>query len=285
MNFGPVRLFSEPGRKVYNPGMLKQILQSPFAGAIGVVASWIWEAFWLIGPPVGLSQSNKKSYLCWGLVAMLVCGAQAFAAQASKISNLSRRLREIDEAKPRIRPKLPGAVGSIPVDHVFRNDRGEVVFSQTVPFLQIKFWNDPIHPYPRAVAKGVRAYVQFYHIGHEAAPVLTIPGRWSESTQPPGLPPLLEKEHLYETTFGFGQVRTVDIAFIDLSTGNCYAWNNDNYGHPRFANPRHLLQAASYVVHIRLRGEFVDETVRFTFNVRSNKFEFTQPTGTVQTQT
>ena len=73
---------------------------------------------------------------------------------------------------------------------------------------------------------------------------------------------------LLETTFGFGESRTLDIAYISRADGKCYAWNNDNYSNfdDRYVTPQHLLTEKSYNVRIRLRGEFVDEG--FSFDLR-----------------
>jgi hypothetical protein len=108
---------------------------------------------------------------------------------------------------------------------------------------------------------------------------LKMDGRWAESDQPPAYSDFASKVKLLETTFGFGESRTLDIARISRTDGKCYAWNNDNYSNFNdcYLTPQHLLTEKSYKVRIRLRGEFVDEIFSFTFNVTPDGFKFTQP--------
>jgi hypothetical protein len=153
-----------------------------------------------------------------------------------------------------------------------------VLFSNNVPFLCVAFINDPPNPFPKSIARGVRAFVDFFPIGQDV-PVLKMDGRWAETDQPPEYSEFKSKATLLETSFGLGESHTVDIAHISGIDGKCYAWNNDNYEHfdEHYVVPKHLLTDKSYRVRVRLRGEFVEETVHFTFNVKPNDFEFTQP--------
>jgi hypothetical protein len=57
-----------------------RFVRSPYTGAAGTVASAVWEGFWLIGPPVGVSVEDRRWYLFWGLIALVACGTQAFVA-------------------------------------------------------------------------------------------------------------------------------------------------------------------------------------------------------------
>jgi len=247
--------------------MLKTILRNPFVGALGVVASWLWEAFWLIGPPVGVGQADRKTYLFWGMVAMLVCAVQAFGSLLQKNAILNAELQELDNATPIIKPKLPGAV------HCLQVWQGPHI---VVPFLRIRFWNDPPASHPKSIGKGVRAFISFFPSGH-SVPTLELPARWSESDQPDVTKPLISTAPLEETTFSFGESKTVDVAYISSVDGGCYAWNNENYKYPMFQNPSHRLNELGYVVHVRLRGEMLDATFRFTFYVSNGGFVFTQP--------
>lgn len=61
---------------------------------MGFLASIAWNAFWLVGPPVGLGEGDRKKYLLWGLFALVICGAQAFWALIRKIRELEHRLRQ-----------------------------------------------------------------------------------------------------------------------------------------------------------------------------------------------
>ena len=241
--------------------------------------SLLWEAACLIGPPIGIGPADRKSYLLWGLLALALCNLQAFGTLLRKNQDLNRRVKEIDEARPHIKLKLPGAVHSKMVQHTFWDEGAKkVLFSGQVPFLCVAFRNDPPTSFPKSFARGVRAYVDFFPIG-QSVPVLRMDGRWSESDQPPAYSPFQSKATLLETTFGLGESRTVDIAHISGIDGQCYAWNNDNYSDfdKHYLTTKHLLTEKSYQVQIRLRGEFVDETVRFTFNITSKGFQVTQP--------
>lgn len=257
--------------------MFKKLWDSEWTGAVGTMVSCAWEAFLLIGPPIGIVQSDRRSYLTWGGIALVLCATQSFSALRRKNGELKRQLQKIEEAKPRIKLKEP-AVHHKTVFHSFRDATGKVLFSASVPFICIAFHNDPPNPFPGSVAKGVRAYVDFFPKG-ASVPTLRMDGRWAESSQPPAYSEFESKATLLETSFGFGESRTVDIAYISGTDKRCYAWNNENYAHfnEQYVTPQHLLSANSYEVQVRLRGEFVDETFRFTFNVKNENFEFTQP--------
>lgn len=247
--------------------MFKKLLKSPWTGTVFAVGSVVWEAALLLGAPIGLSEKDRRSYLVYGLGALLICMGQAFYALISERNQLSRRLTEIEEATPLIRPKAPGAV------HCIQVWQGPNI---RVPFLRVRFWNDPPASHPKAVGKGVRAFVRFFPSGHGVSS-LEIPGRWSESDQPDVTKPHISTAPLEETTFGFGESKTVDIAYISSVDGGCYAWNNENYKYPQFQNPSHLLNELGYTVDVLLRGEMLDATFRFTFHVTNGTFKFTQP--------
>lgn len=130
--------------------MGKGLLKSPWMGAAGVVASWFWETFWLIGPPVGINQADRKIYLFWGMVAMMVCAVQAFGSLLRQSMSVSAQLQEINEAKPKINLKLPGAVHCTTVQHTFWEEgTRKVLFSGQVPFLRVAFRNDPPNSFPK----------------------------------------------------------------------------------------------------------------------------------------
>ena len=46
-------------------------------GVTGALISVLWEAFWLVGPPVGVDPASRSSYLWWGAVALVVAVVQA----------------------------------------------------------------------------------------------------------------------------------------------------------------------------------------------------------------
>lgn len=257
----------------------RQFYESPWSGAIGAMISAMWEAACLIGPPIGIETSDHKSYLVWAFIAFVVCSAQSFWASHKQVKDLSRQLQEIDEARPRIKAKLPDAVRSLTVNHVFFHLGTKQPMSvQSVPFLQVAFHNDPLKPFPHSIAKGVRAFVEFTPEGKDT-PSLKIDGRWAENDQPPARGAFESKSDILETSFGFGESHNLDIAYISGTDGMCYAWNNDNYANfdNRYLTPSHLLPAVNYEVRVRLRGEFVDEVFKFKFTVARGGFTFSQP--------
>jgi hypothetical protein len=261
-----------------SPAMFKKFWNSPWTGAAGFALSVFWEAWWLIGPPIGIGRVERKSYLLWGLVTLVVSSVQGFATLLRRNQNLEQQLRAIADARPRIKLRLPGAVHGITVNHaVLRKGTSDVMTSSLSPFLRVAFYNDPPNSFPTSVAKGVRAYVEF-RTTNPSGLALAMEGRWAESDQPPALPDFVSTAKLLEITFGLGETRNLDIAYISITDGKCYAWNNDNYRNfdNNYLTPTHLLPEKSYKVKIRLRGEFVDETFCFPFSVTPDGFNFSQ---------
>ena len=85
--------------------MFKQILGSPWAGAVGALLSIVWEALLLLGPPLGLSGKDWKLYYFWGLVALAISIAQAFFSLVRENRHLAAQLdkaRRLKEAKTAI---------------------------------------------------------------------------------------------------------------------------------------------------------------------------------------
>lgn len=183
-----------------------------------------------------------------------------------------KKLEEIDTARPRIKLKQPGGVYTEPVNHNFSDKDNNLIFSCTVPFLKVRFVNDPVGPYPSAKANDVRATVNFYRI-KDGQHILAMDGRWADSSQPPALHPLASKTHLLATSFGIGEAHSLDIAYRDGATGKYYAWNNDNYSVPDFRLPQHLLEGDLFRVDVRLQGDWIDNTFSFTFKTIAAGFD------------
>ena len=61
---------------------------------MGALASIVWNAFWLVGPPLGLGAGDRKPYLLWGFFAWAICGTQAFWTLLSQNRELQRRIAE-----------------------------------------------------------------------------------------------------------------------------------------------------------------------------------------------
>jgi len=182
------------------------------------------------------------------------------------------KLDALEKAKPRIKLKDPDAVYTEPVVQRFKNQHNCVIRTQVDRFLKVRFINDPETSSPSAKAKEIIATIDYYRCPDNAH-VLSIDGRWSESTQPSGLSPLESKVGLLPADFVHGQQRSLDIAYRDGHSGKYYAWNNDNYNYVNqsYVYEKHLLDGKHFRVEIRLRGENVDE--RFSFEFRTSHAE------------
>jgi hypothetical protein len=187
-------------------------------------------------------------------------------------SERAARLEEIEHAKPKIKLKQPGAVYAELTALNFSDVHGRNVVSFNVPFLKVRFVNDPDHSYPAAKANGVRAKINYYRCSDNAL-VLSVDGRWAESDQPPLYNPAASKAHLLPATFGHGEEHSLDLAYRDPENGKYYAWNNDNYNYAGFRSDRHLLEGDCFRVEARLRGDFVDETFSLKFHTSHDGFQ------------
>ncbi len=196
----------------------------------------------------------------------------AITKRENERDGLVAKLEGIESTKPRIRLKEPGAIYCEPVDHNLRDENANIIFCQTVPFLKVRFINDPLSPSPSAIANDVRAKLSYYRCADNTC-ILAIDGRWAESTQPPALHPLASRSPLLGATFAIGEERSVDIAYRDKRTGQHFAWNNDNYNYSFFLCPKHLLEGDHFRVDIRLRGVLIDETFSFRFKTTNSGFE------------
>jgi hypothetical protein len=67
-------------------------MDSPWAGAAISMVLVVWEGFWIIGPPLGLTSHDRNAYLCWGLVGLVISGCQAFSALLRENSSLKNKL-------------------------------------------------------------------------------------------------------------------------------------------------------------------------------------------------
>src|SRR5208282_4118036 len=145
----------------------------------------------------------------------------AITKRENEKKNLVGKLEEIEKAKPRIRlGDYPGGICIANISQTYGEWR-----SESVPFLSVHFVNDPIGPYPSAKANDVRATINYYRCS-DGKHILSVDGRWSDSSQPSALNPLVSKTHLLPVTFGIGEAHSLDIAYRDVQTGQYFAWNN-----------------------------------------------------------
>jgi hypothetical protein len=230
-------------------------------------ASWFWdELFPDQARPHLVTIIHWVDWRYWilaGLVAILIMVVEGAFRMVSKTE---QELEAIEKAKPRIKLKEPGAIY---IESVSQN-YGNKIFN-SVPFLKVRFMNDPGGPYPSAKANDVRATINYFRLA-DSAHILSIDGRWAESDQPSAISPLASKSHLLPTTFGIGEAHSLDIAYRDVQTGKYFAWNNDNYRYPFFRYDHHLLEGDRFRVEIRLLGDWVDERFSFSFKATDDGF-------------
>jgi hypothetical protein len=230
-----------------------------------------WDAAW-IAPKFGW-----RVWLYGAIVLTLVfvfevsfrCVKKTTQEAQEREAKLITRLEEIDKAKPRIRLKEPGAVY---IEHVSQT-YGDRHFD-SVPFLKVRFVNEPVGSYPSAKANDVRATIKYFRCSDNSL-LLSIDGRWADSDQPSAINPLASKTHLLPTTFGIGEAHSLDVAYRDAQTGQCFAWNNDNYNYPFFRYEHHSLKGDRFKVEIRLLGDWVDEYFSFRFRTTHDGFVVT----------
>ena len=67
------------------------ITQSYRTGGISAFVSAVWEAFWLLGPPIAFDASTRRQFLLWGFVAFAVSTFQALYAVVQE----NNRLKEL----------------------------------------------------------------------------------------------------------------------------------------------------------------------------------------------
>jgi len=224
-----------------------------------------WDAQWL---------TPKWGWKAWGIGLAIITLIFVLEYSLKKIKEVSEK---IEGTKPEINLKNPGAIYIEPILQQFTDKHGNILREQTVPFLKVRFFNDPTDSNPSGIAKDVRAYIDYYRLKDDAH-VLSIDGRWAESDQPPTYSPFASKAHLLGISFGIGEARSLDVAYCDPTSGKYYAWNNDNYAfiNQFYVNPKHLLEAEGLRVEVRLRGEWVDKRLIFTFKTENRGFNIDQ---------
>jgi hypothetical protein len=77
--------------RVFIGAIPRRALSSPYTGLVATIILTIWEAFWLVGPPVGVDARARNQYLSWGLVAIFVAYCQTFLRQRAQIRDYERR--------------------------------------------------------------------------------------------------------------------------------------------------------------------------------------------------
>jgi hypothetical protein len=215
------------------------------------------------------STMARISFAILAVSAALVTCYRIWGTEHERAQKMSAQLQEIENGKPKLKLR---AVYSEPVYQHFSDASGKTLHEQLVPFLKVRFVNDPDKPYPSANATGVRAYIDYYSLPDEVH-VLSLDGRWAESDQPPAYSPFLSRAHLLAATFGIGEAKSVDIAYCD-SNGTYCAWNSDNYDYVNqfWQHPGRILKGERFRVGVRLRGDWIDKHVSLVFSAQNKGF-------------
>lgn len=240
---------------------VRAFFKSPTVGITGTCLAMSWDAFWLVGPPLGIAtQVDRQQYFGWGFAALCICLLQALWSLKRRERELSKQLSDYIAT----RPKLCLREGAVHMDDVsFSNQlTGEVLF--TAQFIHVRFMNEPIVSSATAVAKNVGAKVQFSSGGQV---IKEIDGRWADSDQPGMLIAQAKSTlPLLRIDFDIASEHNVDLVFKAEHEANAYIFNNDSYHFlPTFRKPDFALGPGVYDVAIRLRGVDVDEVFRFSF--------------------
>jgi hypothetical protein len=170
----------------------------------------------------------------------------------SREESLATKLREIEDARPRITLRNPYT------EKVGVNQNGTFAFAANV--LRVKLENTSQNHYPNNEAKGVTTQISFYDsLGNLLIPDMD--GRWADSTQPVG-PHWQSIVPLLATDFRIGAKHDVDIVFRDLTfperDTEIVALNNDNFRFPRWRNPGHILVGERFVAKICISAVWVN---------------------------
>jgi len=210
------------------------------------------------------SDLSVGAWFILGMLCLLIASYMAWRDEHKTVIELTNRLAEIENAKPILKW----------ADNPFRTDDVRLSMPPTLdhvsPFLAARFQNYPRVGKENNEAFNVSAKITFYEQGSDKE-MLTITGRWVESTQPSRLDPYGDHTDLPKTTFGVGEERTLDIAYLDPVANCCSAWNNDNYKYPGYSYSGHHLKGRAFRVRVRLLGPSVDSVFWFKFHLEEEK--------------
>lgn len=133
-------------------------------------------------------------------------------------------------------------------------------------FLHLRLINRPRSvPSERDIARDVIARIHF--LDKNDRELFFIDGRWSDTTQPPHLPPSTPGIELLTVTIGIGQIRELDIAFKFRDESQAYAFNNDSYQFQFMQNPAWRILQGTYKVRVNVVGPLVNREWILPFRV------------------
>jgi hypothetical protein len=190
--------------------------------------------------------------------------SRELAAVATSRDDLARELKEIEDARPNIVFREPGARHIQVV--TFYGGGGTII----LPFVKVRFINQQREGGSVAEAKGIRAKIEFFN--ESAQSLLRMDGRWDTSKHPSKLGPGESFNDLLRMDFGVEEEQNVDVAFWDQNAGQFVAFNNDSYQIPNFTKPGHLLGEGPITALIRLVGSQFDRTFHLRFGLERQKY-------------
>jgi hypothetical protein len=160
------------------------------------------------------------------------------------------------------RPEAPRLIvyeARIEVVGQFIDDKvaGVGVLLTNTPFAQAVIRNEPSHPVASAIARDVRAHVEFWR---NKLPVLAVQGRWADMLNPVWPRPTLTVD------FGIGEQRYLNVA-VRLSDGRIFAFGERSLLGHYLAPPDYALPGLPCEVSVQLLTVGVDETHWFGLDV------------------
>jgi len=188
--------------------------------------------------------------------------AKKLASVTTSESNFAQQLIEIEDAKPNIVLRNPGA------EHTELVRLNAIDRSVNLAFARVRFVNKLRGDHPNVEAKKVRAKLKFFDFN--GALCLEMDGRWSDSTAPSAKTLGETRNDLLPVDFGIEEEHSLDIAYWDATKKEFIAWNNDSYDFPLGRKPKHVLLGSLFTIEIRLISKEVNTVFRFRLSADSN---------------
>jgi hypothetical protein len=181
------------------------------------------------------------------------------AAWLAQIRERRLRLQEQKRQEPCLRVMKGGFYESTGVWNAGQPPTPATTFSS----LTLKITNDPEVGKERSQAKEVAAILTFLTDRDDV--IFEFEGRWSDSTQPPQLPPFVPPAELKTVNIPIGTTRLVGLVVKYQDEQVCYGVTNDSYNFPLFKNPDWRLEPGDYAIRVRFRATTVDQTFLLKF--------------------
>jgi len=197
------------------------------------VVSVFWQAFWLVGPPLGITSNEKKWYLAIGLFCLLISGGQAFYL----LTKENRALKDVIHSAPQL---------------VARG----VTFGRTnigADFYHLKIINDPKGALHRETAEKVAGTVQI--CDEKGTPL--VPARlhrWAASPFIPGRPHQSDLQLPIDIDAN-GVEHSFDIAHKFDADSAFYTHNNESVAKYGYRDPNYGFEPGTYIVNVDIKGK------------------------------